>query len=155
MTDQSSMEVLKMVFVRTNSEEVRCHIHYHVILIVKLIANLLHSNASTAISGHQKLLASWVHLGWGGIFNHAEAVYQVEIDQHRSSSSQQPHKCCLGVTKSCKVTSDCRDTFSIVKTPQTHQDLGRMAFPIHVLTVFSPSMLINWSARDSVRPPLE
>ena len=32
------------------------------ILIVKLIANLLHSNA---ISGHQKLPACWVHSGWG------------------------------------------------------------------------------------------
>ena len=51
------------------------HVHQHVILIVKLIANLLHSNASTVISGHQNLLACWVLLGLGGIFNHAEAVY--------------------------------------------------------------------------------
>ena len=36
-------------------------IHQHVILIVKLITNLLHSNASTAISGHQKLPACWLH----------------------------------------------------------------------------------------------
>ena len=31
----------------------------------KLIANLLHSFASRTISGHQKLLACWVHSGWG------------------------------------------------------------------------------------------
>ena len=39
--------------------------HQHVILIVKLIANLLHSIASRTISEHQKLLACWVHSGWG------------------------------------------------------------------------------------------
>ena len=32
---------------------------------VKLIANLLHSIASRTISGHQKLLACWVHSGLG------------------------------------------------------------------------------------------
>ena len=36
-----------------------------VILIVRLIANLLHSTASRTISEHQKLLACWIHLGWG------------------------------------------------------------------------------------------
>ena len=40
-------------------------IHQHVILIVKLIANLLHSIASRAISGHQKLPVCWTHSGWG------------------------------------------------------------------------------------------
>ena len=35
------------------------------ILIVKLIANLLHSIASRTISGQQKLLACWDHSGWG------------------------------------------------------------------------------------------
>ena len=32
----------------------------------KLIANLLHSISSRTISGHQKLLACWVHSGWEG-----------------------------------------------------------------------------------------
>ena len=50
------------------------------ILIAKLITNLLHSIAPTAISG----LGS---LGFGGIFNHAEAGYLVEIDHHCLSSS--------------------------------------------------------------------
>ena len=36
------------------------------ILIVELIAYLLHSIASRTIFGYQKLLACWVHLGWGG-----------------------------------------------------------------------------------------
>ena len=42
-------------------------------------------------------------LGVGGIFDHAEAVYLVEFDYHRSSSSQQPHKCHLEVTKALTV----------------------------------------------------
>ena len=56
------------------------YMHQHVILIAKLIANLLHSISPTAIYG----LGS---LGFGGIFNHAEAVYLVEIDHRCSSSS--------------------------------------------------------------------
>jgi len=36
-------------------------------------------------------------LRFGGIFDHAEAVYLVEFHHHRSSSSQQPHKCRLEV----------------------------------------------------------
>ena len=43
--------------------------------------------------------------------------YLVEINHHCSSSSQQPHKCHLEVTKACNVTVDCKDTFSIVRTP--------------------------------------
>ena len=54
-------------------------IHQHVILIAKLIANLLHSIAPTAISG----LGS---LGFGGMVDRAEAVYLVEIDHCCSSS---------------------------------------------------------------------
>ena len=49
--------------------------HQHVVLIAKLIANFLHSIAPTAISGDG--LGS---LGFGGIFDHAEAVYLVEFD---------------------------------------------------------------------------
>ena len=37
--------------------------------------------ASTAIAGHQKLPVCWAHSGWGvAIFNHAEAVYWVDIN---------------------------------------------------------------------------
>ena len=65
----------------------------------KLIAaNLLHSLIS--ISGHQKLPACLVDLiGLGMFYDHAEATYLVQIDHCCSSSSQQPHKFCLKVTK--------------------------------------------------------
>ena len=33
---------------------------------------ILDSIDSRMISGHQKLLACWVHSGWGDIFNHTE-----------------------------------------------------------------------------------
>ena len=38
------------------------------VLIAKLIANMLHSIVSTAISRHQKLLACWVH-SVSGVFS--------------------------------------------------------------------------------------
>ena len=41
-----------------------------------------------------------------------------------------------------------------MKTPQTHQDLDRMAFPILVLTVLVLGTFINASACDGVGPPL-
>ena len=78
-------------------------------------------------------------LRFGGIFDHAKAVYLVEIDHRCSSSSQQPHNCHLEVTKACNVSFDA---FSNVRTPQTHDYLGRTAFRILVLMVFSP-----WNVR--------
>ena len=98
------------------------------ILIAKLIANLLHSIAPTAI-----FWAGFTRVG--GIFDHAEAVYLVEMDHRCSSSSQQPHTCRLEVTRVCNVTFDCQDAFSIERTPQTHHYLGRTAFQILVLMV--------------------
>ena len=45
------------------------------ILIVKLTDNLPHSNDSTAISDHQKLIAYLVHLGLG----YAKAAYLITV----------------------------------------------------------------------------
>ena len=117
--------------------------HHHVILIAKLIANLLHSITPSVISGMGSL-------EFGGIFGHAEAVYSVEIDHHCSSSSQQPHKWHLEVTKACNVTFDCQDAFSIVRTPQTNDHLGRTMFPILVLIVFS-SWNVHYHKRSNMR----
>ena len=66
------------------------------ILIAKLIANFLHSITPTAVSGLGSL---W----FGGIFDHAEAVYLVEI-YTTDCSSQQLQKRRLEVTKLCNVT---------------------------------------------------
>ena len=87
------------------------------ILIAKLIANLLHSIAPNSDLWSTTAISGLGSLGFGSIFDHAEAVYLVEIDHHCSSNSQQPHKCRLEVTKACNVSFDCQDAFSIVKTP--------------------------------------
>ena len=108
------------------------------ILIAKVIANLLHSITPNSDLQTTTVIYGLGSLGFGGIFDHAEAVYLVEIDHCCSSRSQQPHKCRLEVTKVCNVSFDCQDVFSIVRTPQTHDYLGRTAFQILVLTVFSP-----------------
>ena len=107
-------------------------------LIAQLIANLLHSIAPNSDLRTTTAIYGLGSLGFGGIFDHAEAVYLVEIDHHCSSRSQQPHKCHLEVTKACNVSFDRQDVFSIVTTPQTHDYLGRTVFQILVLTVFSP-----------------
>ena len=55
---------------QVEAEEVRHewrHIHDHVVLISKLIANIPHSIVLTPISRHQKLLACWV-LSGSGVF---------------------------------------------------------------------------------------
>ena len=70
-----------------------------VILIVKLIANLLHSIASRTISGHQELLAYWVHSGWG-VFS---TILKLSIGSRSITAIHLAH---LEVTKACNVTSD-------------------------------------------------
>ena len=93
-------------------------IHQHVILIDKLIANLLHSIASRTISEHQKLLACWVHSGWGVFSTVLKLCIRLRsITAVHLALNSHMNAIWKSVTQACNVTSDWRDTFSIMKTP--------------------------------------
>ena len=96
----------------------------------------MHSNASTAISGHQMLPCSVLgSLRLGGM---KLSIRLRSITAVHLALNSHVAKCHLEVTISCSVTSDCQDIFGIVNKPQTRQDLGPMVFPNLVLPVFSP-----------------
>ena len=98
-------------------------------LIVKLIANHLHPNASTAISGHQKLPACWVHSGCG-VFS---TMLKLSI---RSRLITAVHLALNSHINAVWKSQNRAKLLPTVETLSVKSHLGRMAFPILVADCF-------------------